>query len=173
MRWVDDLLTIISTRAEMSSKTSDAIVSALCTAYTPFNLKLEDASVFVGFSLVIFDASTAPYIRSDIAIPRGIHFCNKGRTRAEIVSGSARLPHGLANLSKTQKKCIVKGCIIRDLDNASCEHMFLYTLWTIFLELESLKYPQGILRRALYDIGTRYVVVRQYVRVVAQWNARR
>ena len=98
MRWVDDLLTIISTRAEMSSKTSDAIVSALCTAYTPFNLKIEDASVFVGFSLVIFDASTAPYIRSDIAIPRGIHFCNKGRTRAEIVSGSARLPHGLANL---------------------------------------------------------------------------
>ena len=67
----------------------------------------------------------------------------------------------------------MKGCIIRDLDNASCEHMFLYSLWTVFLELESLKYPQGILRRALYDIGTRYVVVRQYVRVVAQWNARR
>ena len=59
------------------------------------------------------------------------------------------------------------------LNNASCEHMFLYSLCTVFLELESLKYPQGILRRALYDIGTRYVIVRQYVRVVAQWNARR
>ena len=64
---------------------------------------------------------------------------------------------------------------MRTLDNASCEHMFLYSLWAVILELESLKYPRGILRRALYDEGNQYVlvVVRQYVQVVAQGEARR
>jgi len=64
---------------------------------------------------------------------------------------------------------IVKGCIMRALDNASCEHMFLYPFGSVFLEIDSLKYRKGILRRALYDIGTRYVVVRQFVSVVASW----
>ena len=97
-RWVEDLFLIIVTDCPFPEHGHSNVHHITETMYKPFNLKIEDASVFVGFSLVIFDARTASYIRSDIAIPRGIHFCNKGRTRAEIVSGSARLPHGLANL---------------------------------------------------------------------------
>ena len=62
---------------------------------------------------------------------------------------------------------------MRTVDNASCEPMFTYSLWHIFLELDSLRYPRGILRRALYDIGTSYVVVHQFSQVVAQWESRR
>jgi hypothetical protein len=131
--------------------------------YLPFGIKLEDASIFVGLKIWVHDSlSCGKYSlipTSSTAI--GIHHGLAVRNRSEILSGEAKLPHGISNISRMQRKAYMKGWILRALDSASSEDIFEYTLKaiSIFCELTFLKYSPADFRRVLYDLAQKYVIM--------------
>ena len=56
---------------------------------------------------------------------QGIHLCIKNRTRQEILSGVAKLPHAVStsNTIKEKLKGYIKGAMMRALDSSSSELM--------------------------------------------------
>ena len=144
LRWVDDLFTIfVSENPLTDSDVSQVIDAQICAAYEPFGMKIENNREFVGLQVFLSDFS------NPITNP-GVHLCLKGRSRQEILSGAAKMPHAVSNTSKEKLKGYVKGSMMRALDSSSSEVMLYASLQGIFLETSSLCYPRTLFRHVFF-----------------------
>ena len=158
IRWVDDLYSVWVKRTPFTEEQKLIVHDQIFESYRPFGMKKEKEEIFVGLQMFVQNPTDA------------LNFCMATRTRAEIESGAAKLPHSISNMSLSQRKGLIKGWIMRAVDCASSVQMLNQSLKCVFRELCSLRYPRKLFRQVLHDLSRRYVVLSDATRLSSTWE---
>ena len=84
-------------RDDFSDEHKQIVHDQIYESYRPFGMKKEREDIFVGLRMFVENPTNA------------LRFCMSTRTRAEIESGVAKLPHSISNMSLSQRKGLLKG----------------------------------------------------------------
>ena len=159
-RWVDDLFLVIITNNPLPTHGHQQVHQIIETMYRPFKLKIEDATVFVGFRPLFTDGR----IQFSIAT-RGI---------SEILnSGKPNFVNAKSNISERQIEGTITGAILRCLDCSSSSEQCTSALHSTLTELCLLKFAPKIFIRCLYKLAKRYEIMHEFLKAFRKLCATR
>ena len=150
-RWVDDINTDFVTDTPLDEEQKRRLREAIERCYHPFQLKDEDASIFVGIRKGVV-TSPEGYVTLD--------FCMASRSiQEQIDSNIPKFAHGKSNITREQVTAIMKGSIIRCLDTASSVENCTQTIYETLGEFVQLGHSGIQFSNALYVLSRRYAIL--------------
>ena len=159
-RWVDDLFLIIVTDSPLPDHSHLQVHHIMERMYQPFKLKVEDATVFVGFR-PIFSAGR-------------IQFSIATRDTSEMLtSGRPAFVSSTSNINEKQIEGTITGAILRCLDCSSDSEQCIFALQSTLAELCLLKFAPKIFIRCLYKLEKRYEIMNEFLRAFRFCSTRR
>ena len=135
-RWVDDLFLLFATRYPLSSIHCAGIQMRFTDAYSPFGLKVEDASTFVGLNI---DCQG-----------RKLHF---GIASKKI---APKYAHARSNITRSQMRGLIKTVVTRAIDCSTDPHTILRSIREIWHDFETVGYQIPIFRSVLDELRRKY-----------------
>ena len=143
LRWIDDILLIVSSTEAWTKDDQHELIERLRTiVYPEFGLKIEDPSVFVGIALIPTQGGVDGHMPSmDTLTPH--------------------LPHGHSNIGVKHIKGYLKGALMRLIDSATDPQYIPTDVKCMFAHISYLCIPPKLLRSAIFDLMRKFLFLRE------------